>query len=452
MSDEYAQDTTDDRLEGDEVYCPRCGGTFSPLLDQCPDDGGRLIRWQARQDPLAGTVLDGRYQIGGPIGEGAMAVVYRGTQLSNGRPVAVKVIREHLGQDRSAAKRFLREARLLMGFDHPNIVRVYDVGQTESGALYLVMEMLPGDTLANELERVGHFAPYRACQVGIQLCDALAAAHGRGIVHRDLKPSNIVIVSDMVKVVDFGLAKSFTDDRITTTTVTEAGQIMGTPLYMAPEAVAGTLSDPRSDLYALGCILYELLCGEAPFADPAINVVLARHLSAPPPTLPRNVPWSLRKLVQALLAKTPEERPETQAVRALLVAVRDNPNELERTIDRDLDETPTLIRDPEADGLQTLAETPRGRREGRGTGPAAVFALRPPSIDDMDVDTLAGPTVPVDTGRDSRAPIAEMPTDGPFQTAWVPTRRARGPVITLVVLSFVLVLLIIALVVRMQGV
>jgi serine/threonine protein kinase len=309
-------DTTDDRLDGDEVYCPRCGGSFSPHLDLCPDDGTRLIRWQARPDPMLGAIVDGRFRIIGAIGEGAMGRVYEAVNLTTDRAVAIKVIREPLSRDRATAKRFLREARLLAGFDHPHIVTVHDYGQTDAGALFLVMELLRGRTLADELAMVRRFSPARTVAIAAQLCDALAAAHERGIIHRDLKPVNVLLLHgprDTVKVLDFGLAKSLAgDDLAGASTLTQTGAILGTPLYMAPEALAGS-ADPRSDLYALGCVVHEMLAGAPPFVDAAINVVLARHLAEPPPPLPPDVPHALAATVEALLAKAPEHRPPTAA-------------------------------------------------------------------------------------------------------------------------------------------
>jgi len=334
-------DTTDDLIEGDEVFCPRCNATFSPVIDVCPDDGTRLIRWHAGRDVLLGATLDRRFRITSVLGEGGMGRVYAGIQLAVDRPVAIKVIREPLSLDLGASKRFLREARLLTSLGHPNIVEVFDYGQTDTGALYLVTELLRGRTLADELAAVTVFPVRRACEVGIQLADALAAAHGRGIVHRDLKPANIMIldapVPDLVKVLDFGLAKSLTGDDVTMTTLTQVGAIMGTPLYMAPEALDGG-ADPRTDLYALGCILHELLAGTAPFADPSINVVFARHCVDPPPPLPSTVPAPLAAIVAALLAKSPDQRPAS----ALEVGAR--LRAYLAPAPTDLDDRPTAVR------------------------------------------------------------------------------------------------------------
>ena len=305
-------------IEGD-VYCPTCGDAFSPFCETCPDDGAALFRPYSKSDPLVGSVLDDRYRLMRQVGEGAMGVVYEAVQLSMRRPVAIKLIRDELGRDLMVTQRFLREARVLISIAHPNIVEVYDYGETESGRLYLVMELLRGSTLDRILAHDGAFAPRRVCSIGIQICDALTAAHMQGVVHRDLKPANIVLMpgfGDWLKVLDFGLAKHLGD---ATTELTFTGAVLGTPMYMSPEAIRTGAADPRSDLYALGCVLHELLSGAPPFGGESNAVVLARQLDDLPPPLPADVPADIRKLVNRLLAKDPGARPSTAAdVRAVL--------------------------------------------------------------------------------------------------------------------------------------
>ena len=341
---DLANDTTDEPIE--EVVCPICRATFASVLDRCPDDGARLTR---SLDPMVGAILDGRYRIVAPLGEGAMGRIYLGTQLSVNRSVAIKVIRETWATDRDAMRRFMREAQVVTRLNHPNIVNVYDFGNAD-GVMYLVMELLRGTTLADELARCVRFDVRRACDVAIQLCDALAAAHACGVVHRDLKPPNVVLVGasagrDLVKVLDFGLAKSVAPERPSLNDVTRTGVIMGTPLYLAPEAVAGDAAEPRSDLYALGCVLYEMLAGRPPFVDASVDVVLRSQLAVPPPPL-AGVPMELGVLVEQLLAKDPEDRPASAAgvaARLQLILVPHS----------DLDEAPTF---PRASRLPTPVE------------------------------------------------------------------------------------------------
>ena len=337
-------DTTDERIDGEDLYCPVCGEGFAALFDRCPDDGARLIRWKTSSDALLGSLLDGRFRVVRPLGAGTMGLVYEGLQISVDRPVAIKVIHDRYALSSDAAKRFMREARVLTSLTHPNIVNVYEFGRTDAGVMYLVMELLRGTTLADELARRGPFEPGRACEIAIQLCEALAAAHACGIVHRDLKPANVVLVDGgrLVKVLDFGLAKSVVAaDRSSVGDLTQAGVILGTPLYLSPEALSGDAADPRMDLYALGCVLHELLAGQSPFANASVDVVLTRQLIADPPRLPSYVSEELAALVDALLAKSPEARPASAAgVAAQLRAIVGTAPPL------DMDESTTLVAPP----------------------------------------------------------------------------------------------------------
>jgi serine/threonine protein kinase len=318
---------TDTEVHAEEAYCSACNQSFPSDTAFCPNDGARLIKLAAERDELIGRVLDERYEIRSPLGKGGMGTVYRGWQLSVDREVAIKVIHPKLSNDRSAVKRFLREARLASRLSQPNIVNVYDFGQS-TGVLYLVMELLRGHTLAAELGRGRRINPKRTVAMASQLCDALEAAHAQGIVHRDLKPSNIVILDDppgrdLIKVLDFGLAKSLIQDSGSVVTNTDA--LLGTPLYMSPEQIEGRESDQRSDLYSLGCILYETLSGKPPFVDTAVSAVLARHMSDRPKELPPHVPPRLRALIGQLLAKSPDERLQSAGeIRRVLDEVRES--------------------------------------------------------------------------------------------------------------------------------
>ena len=315
-------------MHAEEAYCSACNQSYPADTKVCPKDGARLIKLAAQRDSLIGRVLDERYEIRAPLGKGGMGTVYRGWQLSVDREVAIKVIHPKLSDDRSAVKRFLREARLASRLSQPNIVNVYDFGQSE-GVLFLVMELLRGHTLTAELGQGRRLNPKRTITMASQLCDALEAAHAQGIVHRDLKPSNIVILDDppgrdLIKVLDFGLAKSLAQDSGSIVTNTDA--LLGTPLYMSPEQIEGKDSDQRADLYSLGCILYEMLTGKPPFIDSAVSAVLARHMADTPAPLPPHVPSRLRALIEALLAKKPEDRVQTAGeIRRVLDDLRDTP-------------------------------------------------------------------------------------------------------------------------------
>ncbi len=318
----------DSSADLDEAYCPACSQSFAVTTTTCPSDGAKLILFKATEDPFIGRVLDQRYQVRSPLGRGGMGTVYRAWQLSVDREVALKVVHGKLTADRTASKRFLREARLASRLSQPNIVNVYDFGQTDDGVLYLVMELLRGRTLQVELAGGRRLPPKRVLTIAMQLCDALEAAHAQNIIHRDLKPGNMVILDeppgrDLLKVLDFGLAKSLLSDSSSNVTNTDA--ILGTPLYMSPESVQGLPADHRSDLYAVGCILYEALAGTAPFVDSSINLVMAKHMTEAPPPLPPFVPTSMRVLIERLLAKAPADRPQSAAeVRAALAEIQES--------------------------------------------------------------------------------------------------------------------------------
>jgi serine/threonine protein kinase len=332
-----------------EAYCSACNQSFPSDTKVCPNDGARLIKLAAENDDLIGRLLDERYEIRAPLGKGGMGTVYRGWQLSVDREVAIKVIHPKLSNDRSAVKRFLREARLASRLSQPNIVNVYDFGQS-GNVLYLVMELLRGHTLASELGQARRINPKRTMTIASQLCDALEAAHAQGIVHRDLKPSNIVILDDppgrdLIKVLDFGLAKSLIQDSGSVVTNTDA--LLGTPLYMAPEQIEGKVSDQRADLYSLGCMMYEMLTGRPPFVENAVSAVLARHMHDTHAALPPHVPVKLRALIDKLLAKQPDARMQTAGeVRRVIEDVRDSaPAMRETPVALSIPDTPDTIPD-----------------------------------------------------------------------------------------------------------
>ena len=300
--------------EETELYCPACDKSFSVDAQHCPNDGTRLVRLSDVRDPLIGRNLEGRFLIKERLGTGGMGAVYRAWQGSVGREVAVKVIESRLKGGRLAAKRFLREAKLASRLSHANTVGVIDFGQTEDGLLYLVMELVKGRTMGDVLLEDGPFPVDRMIRIGLQLCDALQAAHKLSIIHRDLKPSNVIVLDDPpgrdhVKVLDFGLAKSLVDEGMTT--VTQSDAIMGTPSYIPPEAVTRMQFDERSDLYSLGVILYEVLAGRLPFDATTVQAMLRQHAYDMPKPLPETVPPPVAELLFRLLEKEPERRPQS---------------------------------------------------------------------------------------------------------------------------------------------
>jgi serine/threonine-protein kinase len=307
----------------DDLYCPTCERAFA-AGELCPDDGTRLVRLVVADDPFVGRDLDGRYTIVGKLGEGGMGTVYRATQLSVEREVAVKIVAPHHIRDRDAIRRFLREAKLASKLAHPNAVAVLDFASTSDGVFYLVMELVDGETLDTVLERDGKLEPARAIRIATQVCDVLEAAHALQIVHRDLKPANIMLSGrDRVKVLDFGLAKSFAPDRAGNT-MTQAGEMLGTPAYLAPEIALGNPCDGRVDLYSLGCMLYRMLSGRLPFDSASPHELVSLQAFETAPVL-EDVAPAIAAVVARLLAKAPDDRyASAEATRAALVEALDS--------------------------------------------------------------------------------------------------------------------------------
>jgi len=264
--------------------------------------------------PLApGTVIADRYRIDGVVGRGGMGTVYRAEHLALARPVALKVLRTAHGARSDIVQRFQREAVAASHIRHPGIVEVTDFGRTPEGRFYLAMEFIEGETLARRLARIGPLPVHEAVRRVRDIAQALGAAHTRGIYHRDIKPENVLLgPEETVKVVDFGIARLAEGPRDARETA--AGLIFGTPNYMSPEQAAGQRQDGRSDIYALGVLLYELLTGAPPFLGASATHVLAAHLLTPAPRLPDDgadgpIPPGLADLVGQMMAKSPADRP-----------------------------------------------------------------------------------------------------------------------------------------------
>jgi serine/threonine-protein kinase len=273
----------------------------------------------ALKDPLIGRVIQGRYRISCAIGKGGMGVVYEAQHLLIGRKVAVKTLTARASLSSACVLRFRREARAAALVGNSHVVDVLDMGEFDDGSLYIVLEHLDGVHLGWAVAQERRFSASRAVRVLCQLCDALSAVHAAGIVHRDLKPENIFLIErdgepDFVKVLDFGVCK-FKDAEGVSLTAT--GDTVGTPLFMAPEQVEGrTDIDHRTDIYALGAILYFLLTGRAPFEAMTLPKLFMRICTEPPPSARAadgSVPPGLDAVVQRALSKSPELRFETCA-------------------------------------------------------------------------------------------------------------------------------------------
>jgi serine/threonine-protein kinase len=282
-----------ERAMSDQVIqCAWCDKTHPASEPVCPTTGLTLRAAATRDDALAefiGKSVDGRYLVRSLLGEGGMGLVFEAEHLKIGRAVALKVLHERQARNKSAVRRFYREARAAAAIGHPNICEVYDFGTLVDGRPYLVMERLHGETLAERIGRDAVLQFDEAIDILTQVLSGLAAAHEKGIVHRDIKPENVFLAqranaAPMVKLLDFGISKVFAPERKgDEMDLTRPGMVMGTPHYMSPEQARGERDlDARVDLYACGVILYEALTGCRPFTAPNYDALLLQILSARP--------------------------------------------------------------------------------------------------------------------------------------------------------------------------
>ncbi len=385
--------------------CPRC--SLETEAELCPDDGAETISVAVEAPTFpAGTLIAGRYRVDEVIGIGGFGAVYRCNQLNMDQTVAVKVLKsEHL-KSLEHVKRFTREARAASMLKHPNTIRIFDFGKHEDRDLYLAMEYLEGETLAARLEQALTLPAPVLVHIMVQICHSLTEAHGAKLIHRDLKPENIVLLPvagdpNFVKVLDFGIAKLEDTHPDKQTKLTEAGMIMGTPTYMSPEQARGEVLDTRSDIYALGVMMYEALVGEPPFVGDSPMTVLIKHIKDPPkpPTGVRpdlEIPRSIEVAVLKCLEKAPDDR--FQSASDLATALR-----------RAMETTGTLagIAQDEAEKLATMA-----------MGGALL------GLDDADVATQIVDAAPAQEGAQARG---ARPAPAPAMAA-TPPRSSQAPV------------------------
>jgi eukaryotic-like serine/threonine-protein kinase len=306
------------------MSCAVCATIYGADMRFCPLDGSILRPVTDGRSDLIGVVIDSRYYLTKKLGHGGMGDVYLGEHVRTQRLCAVKVVSRMQARDPEALGRFLREATNAGRISHPHVATVYDFGETDEGLFYLAMEYVDGEPLSRLLEREGALPPARAVEIARQVAEGVSAAHELGIVHRDLKPGNILISrdrknADLVKVVDFGIARAPADEQ---QNLTRTGIIIGTPEYMSPEQLIGDPVDGRSDIYSLGCILYQMLTGEQAFGGPTAQVITRRLTERPPRPREKNpaVPKSLDDLIVTTLGRTPQERFQSmEAVRDALL-------------------------------------------------------------------------------------------------------------------------------------
>src|SRR5262245_43246137 len=259
-----------------------------------------------------GVILADRYRVIGLLGRGGMGEVYRADDLKLGQPVALKFLPRALASDPVRRERFFAEVRITRQLAHPNICRVYDIAEVE-GQHFLSMEYIDGEDLASLIQRIGYLSNEKALDIARQLAAGLAAAHDRGVLHRDLKPANIMIDGHgRVRITDFGLAVAAGDE-------TQASEIFGTPAYMAPEQFAGKGATVRSDIYALGQILYEIYSGRKAFTAPTIAELRAQK-EGQPPTAPSDIRQGIDPIVDRLIMRCLERDPRSRPASAAQLA------------------------------------------------------------------------------------------------------------------------------------
>jgi tRNA A-37 threonylcarbamoyl transferase component Bud32 len=308
------------------MECPRCGRCDEARVSICPSDGTAL-----RPVPSVPRTVDNKYRIEQLLGRGGMGAVYRARDMRLDRLVALKVVRAELLGEPDARRRFRREAQIVARLQHPSIVAVFDYGTFADGGAYLVMELVRGEDLRHVLQREGRLKPAEAMNILTAVCAAIGAAHREGVLHRDLKPENILLPGGAIaaKVLDFGVAKLVGDERPDEsaeahTVLTAAGMIVGTPAYMAPEQFKAVEADPRTDVFSLGVVAYEMLSGELPFGRGTLADVVLAQARGVPPMPPDIIPRAAERTIRSALDQDPDRRPASpQAFATLLAAAMD---------------------------------------------------------------------------------------------------------------------------------
>lgn len=296
--------------------CPQCKTSFGEQdFRACPFDGAALTEETALPaDPMLGRILAGRFRIVEAIGQGGMGAVYKAVHTQMDRICAIKLLSPVSTDQESAIARFRREAKMTSRINSPNAVTIYDFGEAEPGLLYLAMEYIEGESLAQLLDRERTLPIERVVSITNQIARALGAAHSLGIVHRDLKPANVMLThkkgeDEVVKVLDFGIAKTVTDGNADN--LTQTGFVLGTPTYMSPEQVLGEGIDSRSDVYSLSIIVYQMLSGLLPFEGDNLRTLMMKRLNSDPRPLRATAPSlseAIEHVVMSGLARDPETR------------------------------------------------------------------------------------------------------------------------------------------------
>jgi tRNA A-37 threonylcarbamoyl transferase component Bud32 len=304
------------------MKCSSCGVDNVEGARFCAGCGASVGEPAAAENTLVGQIVGGRYHVKRVLGEGGMGIVYEAEQQMGSavRKVALKTLHQHLSRDPSVTARFHRECGTIAGLEHPNTIKVYDFGATADGTLYIAMEFVAGLSLSQVLEKAGGaLPPERALKIMRQIAGSLEEAHQQGIIHRDLKPDNVVLTDragekDVVKLLDFGIAaRTESADAQREQKLTQQGMVLGTPPYMSPEQFTGKALDPRSDVYSLGVMAYEMLTGRLPFDAQTPWQWATEHMTAKPipfeaTPVSAQIPEAMRAAVLRSLSKNRDER------------------------------------------------------------------------------------------------------------------------------------------------
>ncbi len=318
-------------------FCAACGKATSATEPVSPSHPGLHLA----APNMIGREIAGRYRIQAKLGEGGMGAVFKAEQISLKRTCAVKLLRPDVAGTAIMLRRFNAEAEAVAKLSHPNTVNIYDFGQDTDGSFFIAMEFIEGKSLREAIHTEAPFPLRRALSIAVQVSASLVDAHSQSIIHRDLKPDNVMLQSrgrsrDVARVLDFGIAKLRDEGRATQAAMTQAGDMLGTPQYMAPEQIRAEQIDGRTDVYALGCMMYEMVTARLPFEAPTVMALLSKHLLENPPSPSQRrpdlaIPPVIDELIMQAIAKDPNARPPTmeafgERITAVLATLPADPN------------------------------------------------------------------------------------------------------------------------------